>query len=173
MRFRRQKRLTGSRFLPLADIFIAAIACLLILIIVSRQSRTEVNNMPQADFVLLCQVDNDRADLLDDEFKKQYGAPYEIVAKPTKNSQEFTRICDNNSLAQCKQHFRSMTVEGRLSVRVLLKVSNSVRNCGQDLKDEVVVPLNQTFDNPETEDTTDSFILIDTVFMRSANSNEG
>ena len=148
------------RFMPLADIFIGAIACLLILIVVARQAKEATTRIPQADLVLSC--------------AKAEGAPrgkfsVAVVSPgPGKDRGAGPVLLDGQKLAR---FLRGLQTPGRLTSRILLvaQTGNDEGRCVRAMR-KMVRGLNRDYENPDSKNRPRSYLLFDLAYSAG---NEG
>ena len=129
------------RFMPLADIFIGAIACLLILIIVARQAREQVMQIPQTDYVFSCEKRQQGDEIRPVSIIRQFLPSQKLSGMPRKQARHMT-LKDFESALHRMQH------QGRLSTRVLLRIGSTSldHDCGERVR-SIVTDLNRRYEN--------------------------
>ena len=129
--------------MPLADIFVGAIACLLILIIVARQTREQINQIPQADYVYKCT--REASDLL-------------LQADSMKTETKKMAPLD---LSQFEKKISRLHHSGRLSVRILVYAREQDAGMCRKRIRKLIEKLNRLYETPDKKPKPSSFLLFD------------
>lgn len=138
--------------MPLADIFIGAIACLLILIIVARQSQVAISHIPQADIIITCPPSS--SDPRQDE---QHVQPVLVATT------ELVEPAPVQASASLEQFLRQTSVSSRLSTRILLQAEPKQTKCIRKVR-YLVKRLNQQYETPGTKKRPKSYLILDIDF---------
>ncbi len=148
------------RFMPLADIFIGAIACLLILIIVAKKTREQLMEIPHADYVYKC-VEQAHSKRGFEERPLSTGQTSTLYVRrllPRTESQ--SRLL---SLGDFEAELRPLHHPDRLSVRIsLVEEQNSGLSCTENVK-RMVEKLNRQFETLNARARPSSYFLLDIV----------
>ena len=138
-----------TRFMPLADIFVGAIACLLILIIVARQARVSTSHVPQADLVLAC-----RPVAMGDGSAAPAIRP--VIVAP----QELAKALAARKSASLQQLLRQLAIPDRLTARITLLADPAHRRCIRQVR-WLVRRLNRQYETPGVSNRPASYLLLD------------
>jgi len=162
---RRARRGESNRFLPLADIFTSAMACILLLFVISsRVQQVEPYRVPQADIVFACQQ------------SRSLSAPPVDPAQQAEAIDLFVRVDREPGQAMDADAFaaelRQMSPPGRLSLRLRLEVADDDRSC-QELATKIVERLNAAYETtaaPAAKAVPGAYLLLDTVRLEAPRS---
>ena len=143
----------AMRFMPLADIFVGATACLLILIIVARQAREKTTTIPQTDLVFACSV------------AKTQDTPFMQA-----DAHSLRSVSQGLAPARTREILSRARKVGRLSIKVMLLAGNPPSHACMKKFRKMVRNLNRNFEMPDTAKRPASYILLDIapVSARSA-----
>jgi len=157
---RRARRLTNreARFLPLADVFISSIGCILILLIVANTSRTETKEIPQADVIYRCHSVPERSEPVNPGVSSEESAvTYRL--KRVYPSRADARL---TPLPVVIEQLRRIKTSDSLSIRLQLIVPPQTPECAEDVSQKIE-ELNKAYDDVMAQNRPASYILFDVV----------
>ena len=140
---------TRTLYLSLADMFICAIACVLILIIVAKRFVVEPQTKPQASVVIQCIEQRFRPGE-DDRFRKlkiRRQLPAGIWS-------------DEYDVEHLSKLVFSDWPGRQLTLRLLLHIEGSADQCVRSVKHQIKT-LNKMFDSPQSNRQPPAYILLD------------